>query len=256
MVSSTGPKSRRNIWGYLDETGSLRGNVSRGGSVFGMGLLISPRPHELHKRICDLRSSLRYNKEFKFEHVDARSLPVYKKLLDTFFGAANARFSAELYTRTNIETSELSAPDISKLYNRLAFRLICNSLDKGNYEGSDYIAVIADDISTRIDDMFEAEIRERLRRKLRRGALFGMSRAESHAFTELQLCDVLLGTVAYSFKLEHSLLSSRPQQAREDLVKHLQKLVHKDSLATSFVSALKYGQRFEVRDRTSEKVIT
>lgn len=248
-TSQSGPKGHTNVWGYLDETGSLKS--SRGGPIFGLGLLVTPLPRTLHKQITDLRSHVGYDGEFKFNEVRNQSLSVYKKLLDAYFETANARFSCLLYLRDELET-DLSNPEaVYRAYNNMSGKLICSSLDKGNYKNSDYIAIIADDISTVMDDNFELQIRKMIKSKLRRNALFGMSRAESHAFSELQLSDVLLGTVAYAFKLRMGLLQGAPAVAKQQLVKHLQLHLNRDNLAESFVVKLKYGQRFEIISKIS-----
>lgn len=246
-----GPKDRMNVWGYLDETGSL--NSTRGGKLFGLGLLVTPSPRELHKKVTDLRSNLQYSGEFKFSAVRTKNVNLYKKLLDVYFASVNCRFSCRIYLRDNISVDLTKPNQVYKVYNYMAGKLICSSLDKGNYSPSDYIAVIADDISTRIDDNFEKQIRELIKVRLRRNALFGMSRAESHAFSELQLCDVLLGTIAYAFKLKMGLLDTEPNEAKQDLVKHLQKHLNLDTLAGTFVTKQKLGHRFEAVDKTAEK---
>lgn len=249
LIVTTGPKGQMNVWGYLDETGSLGSSMS---GVFGMGLLVTPSPRILHKRICDLRSELRYKGEFKFSNVRDTNLPLYKKLLNVYFESINARFTTNVYLRDNFESDLHKSGQIYKVYNRVSARLISSSLDKGNYTQSDYIAVIADDISTQIDDNFEYEIRSYIKSKHRRNALFGMSRAESHAFAELQICDVLLGTVAYAFKLKHSLLETSPNPGKLGLVKHLQRHLGVDSLAEDVVVKRKYGHRFDICDKTKE----
>lgn len=245
---TTGPKGHKNVWGYLDETGSIKS--PRGGPIFGLGLLVTPIPRALHKQITDLRSHVGYDGEFKFNEVRNKSLPVYKKLLDAYFETPNARFSCLINLRDEIVTSSST---IYRTYNSLSGKLICASLDKGNYRDSDYIAVIADDVSTVMDDNFELQIRKMIKTKMRRNALFGMSRAESHAFSELQLTDVLLGAVAYSFKLRRGLLVGPPAVAKQELVKHLQTHLDKDNIAESFVAKLKYGQRFEVISKISKR---
>ncbi|QQS20112.1 DUF3800 domain-containing protein [Candidatus Saccharibacteria bacterium] len=247
--STTGPKGQMCVWGYLDETGSLGSPTS---GIFGMGLLVTPSPRILHKRVSDLRSQLNYKGEFKFSNVRINSLPLYKKLLDVYFESVNARFTARIYLRDNFRADLHVTGEVYKVYNRISARLISSALDKGKYTQSDYIAVIADDISTQVDDNFESEIRAYLRGKHRRNALFGMSRAESHAFAELQVADVLLGTVAYAFKLKHGLLDTQPNPGKLEIVKHLQAHLGVDSLADNVMVKRKYGHRFEISDKTTE----
>lgn len=237
------------VWGYLDETGSLGSPVS---GIFGMGLVVTPSPRILHKKIGDLRSQLNYAGEFKFSNVRVKSLPLYKKLLDVYFESINARFTARIYLRDNFKTDLHKTGEVYKVYNRISARLISSALDKGNYTQSDYIAIIADDISTQVDDNFEGEIRAYIKSKHRRNALFGMSRAESHAFAELQIADVLLGTVAYAFKLKHGLLDSQPNPGKLELVKYLQTHLGVDNLADNLMVKRKFGHRFEISDKTKE----
>jgi hypothetical protein len=215
-----------------------------------MGIVVTPSPRVLHKKITDLRSERHYSGEFKFSDVRDRNLALYKKLLDVYFSSINSRFTAKVFLKENLGEDLNKAGQVYKLYNRISAQLICASLDKGNYDQSDYIAVVADDITTQIDDNFETEVRNYIKMKTRRNALFGMSRAESHAFSELQVCDVLLGSVAYAFKLKNGLLTSTPNAAKLELVKYLQSKLGVSILAESFAKNKRYGHRFEVVDRT------
>lgn len=244
-MESTGPKPRLNVFGYLDETGLL--HTSRTDRLFGLGLLICPNPRELHRAIIRLNNKRRYHNEFKFSDITKQNLPVYLELIDIFFDCTNNRFHVCLVDKQVVKVVSGKGHHTAA-YNKLAAGLVANAIDKGRGKASEYVTILADDVSTNKDDRFERVIRDTVRRKLRRNALFGIARLESHAISELQIVDVLLGLVAYSYKIKLGLV--RGGGAKLRLLKHLQKKLGITELSTEQVIRLRRGELFEVKEIT------
>lgn len=233
-----GPKPRSHIFGYLDETGLLHTPATD--RFFGMGLVILSNPRSLHRGIISLKNQRCYYKELKFSAVNKDNLLIYKKLVDLIFSTSNLRFNCNIIDKTINSTKNPIGS-----YNGYAGYLIANSIDQANPNSSEYITVLADDVSTNnINDKFEAMVRYRIKKVTNRNALFGICRLESHAVTEIQVCDVLLGAVAYGYKMSAG--SVRTKSAKAKLVKYIQQKLNTPRLDTDLNLKLKNGVIFNI----------
>ncbi len=80
-----------------------------------------------------------------------------------------------------------------------------------------------DDISTPPTVNLEANIKRRVNSKLNRSAVYGVCRMYSKGVELIQLADLLLGAVAYDFKLKNKLIPG-PGLAKRAVLKHLKEL--------------------------------
>ena len=231
------------MFGYLDETGLL--HTPKTDRLFGLGLLACPNPRELHRAIITLKNRRHYHQEFKFTAITSQNLPIYIELIDIFFSCTNNRFHVYVIDKQNFAAVS-RAGHHTAAYNRLAARLIASAVDRGSSKASEYITILADDVSTSKDDKFEKTIREMVKAKKRRNALFGICRLESHAVSEIQIVDVLLGLVAYSYKIKMGLV--RGSGAKLRLLKHLQKKLNINELSTGQTIRLRRGELFEITE--------
>ena len=243
-MDSTGPKPRSHNFGYLDETGLLHSPATD--RVFGLGLLVAPNPRELHRAMITLKNKRRYHKEFKFSDLSKQNLRIYIELIDIFFSCTNNRFHCLVVDKQTYKGIASPGRGHHVAYNKLAAKLISGSIDKCRSKASEYITVLADDVSTNKDDRFEKIIRDTIKHKKRRNALFGIARVESRAVTEIQIVDVLLGLVAYSFKIKHGLVSGSGASLR--LLKHLQRKLNVEKLSHTQVIKLRRGELFEITE--------
>lgn len=246
MESTTppsGPKPRRDLQGYVDETGLLRTTDP----FFGLGLLVSPHINLLHRELISYRNRARYHKEFKFNDVNTQNILYYKGLIDEFFKVPNSVFSCFVYDKKNMDIQKHFKGDHNRAYNSFCGKLIADTLPILGNNHSDYITILADDVSTAKTDHFEREVKEKIKNVTRRNALSNIIRLESHAVTEIQLVDVLLGTVAYAFKINAGLMPT-PNKAKLQLVKHIQKSLRIPALSTDMERKLKKGIKFRVKE--------
>jgi len=239
-MDASGPKPRTHVFGFMDETGLLHNTKTD--RIFALGLLMSQNTRELHRNIINLKNRRGYHREFKFTDISDKNQQVYIDLIDVFFDCTNNRFHClvvdkDLYQVVKNEKNHTA-------YNKLAARLIAGSIDYKQSRSSEYVTVLADDVSTSKDDKFEKIIREAIKKKQRRNALFGIARLESHAVSEIQLTDVLLGLVAYSFKIRLGAVSGSGAKLR--LLKHLQKKLQVQELSHEQAIKLARGEVFQV----------
>lgn len=238
----TGPKERLHLFGFMDETGLL--TSPKTDRIFGIGIVVLPKTKHLHDEIIKLRQRSGYTKEFKFSQVRRNNLKLYKQLVDIFFNTIDSRFAALVIDKQKIQ---IRSPKHTKAYNSFAGELISNVIDISKNK-SEYITILADDVSTSINDRYEKEIRQKVRRSLRRDALFGVCRLESHALSEIQLCDVLTGAVAYSFKMQKNLISS-PLKSKQELIKYIQNKIGIDQLSKTFKNHCGKNVKFFVTEK-------
>jgi len=244
MDNSTGPKPRSHIFGYLDETGLL--HTPPTDRFFGLGLVIIQNPRNLHRSIIRLKDKRNFHKEFKFSGIKQSNLNTYKQLIDIIFDTQNLRFNCYIVDKTARSTKNYVSS-----YNGYAGYLIAHSIDQTDSEASEYITVLADDVSTNsIDDRFESMVRDRVRRVTRRGALFGICRLESHAVSELQVCDILVGAVAFAHKMGAGSVSTRGAKAQ--LTKYIQSKLNIFSLSQDLSLHLRNGVMFCVTQKKKE----
>lgn len=246
-ADTPGPKPRRHFFGFLDETGLLQSPSTD--RFFGLGILIIPRTKPLHDELLKYRQRKNFYDEFKFTYVRRNNLALYKGLIDIFFDTVQARFCVVVYDKRLLDRKRGNRK-YSKVYNNFAGELISEAVIMNDTASrSEYLTILADDVSTAIDDSFEKEMKEKVKSMLRRNALFGVFRLESHAISEIQLTDVLLGTISYAFKVREGLIQSGPANAKLDLVKHFQARIGVPALSTSFYRRIKKGVKVKVIEK-------
>lgn len=236
----SGPKQRRDLQGYIDETGVLHRKEDR---VFGLGIICSPHINTLHRELLNFRNRANFHSEFKFSNVATQNILYYQGLIDEVFKVPETMFSCFVYDK-----EALVVKNHEKAYNSFCGSLIADTLTSLGDSFSDYITVLADDVSTSKANHFEREIKAKVKQVTRRNAVTNIIRLESHAVTEIQVCDVLLGTIAYAFKIEKGVVA--PNKAKLQLVKHLQKKLRIPVLSTDLDRKVR-GVRFKVKEINS-----
>ena len=149
-----------------------------------------------------------------------------------------------MYEENKLDIKKHFSGDCDRAYNSFCARLISKSLGV-----SDYVAVLADDRNTKKSDNFEKQIREKIKQHTRRNALFGICKLESHAVSEIQMVDVILGTVAYAYKIKLGIIKpgAKPN-AKLSFVKYLQKKINIDNLSGELDLNLRNKVRFHVEE--------
>lgn len=235
-----GPKSVKNVFGFLDESGHLKTPMER---VFALGIIKLHHPTELHRKIINLKNKYKVNSEFKSTNVADKTLGLYKKLIDIYFNTNFTYFSVMIFDKNTIDLKKYYKDNQYNAYNSFTAKLISDSLDT-----SEYIAVIADDVTTPKDDNFEKSTKIKIKKKLRRNALFGIIRAESHAFTILQMVDVLVGLTAYAFKIKYKQIKPDNKNPKLRALKYLQSKLNEPILCKDIIRKMKFDRVFKITE--------
>ena len=243
MEQTQGPKPRTNIFGYLDETGLLHTPPSD--RFFGMGLVVIRHPRALHRSIIRLKDKTNFHQEFKFNKISHSSLPMYKQLVDLALEMNGLRFNCIVVDKNIVP---ILTAQHTLMYNELAGELIAGSIDQTSHRDSEYITVFADDVSTADkSDKFEKIVSDKIKKAHRRSALFGVCRLESHAVSEIQLSDVLIGTVVYAYKMNNGLVSTTGAKAQ--FVRYVQQKLNILSLSETQKLKLRNGVYFVISEK-------
>lgn len=244
MDKGTGPKPRVNLFGYLDETGLLHSPATD--KVFGLGLTICHNPKQLHRDIINFRNKRKFYKEFKSTDIRKENLPIYKGLVDIFLDSNNVSFSCLVLDKKQLDLNKYFNGDYERAYGVYVARLVSTALEAESSKGSNYIVILADDVSTSKNDKFEKVVKEKVKMRLRRNAVFGVARLESHAITEIQVTDVLLGIVAYAYKVKFGMVKANG--AKLEMVKYLQKKLNIDKLSETQTIKKRGGLRVSIEE--------
>jgi len=236
-----GPKPTSNVFGFIDEIGLL--NTPKSDQLFGLGMLKLEHPSFLHREIITYKNKFDYHTEFKFTDISPHNLIHYKNLLNIYFSLTNTYLSCLLIDKRKLDIKTYFKNDYQKAYNSFLAKMVASSLDT-----SEYIVLLADDICTPKTDTFESEIKAKVKKRTRRSALFGICRLDSSAVSEIQMVDVLLGIIAYAFKIKHGLIKPKRTNPKFKLLKHLQKHINTDFLAESNEFKLRYGRTVTIEE--------
>lgn len=177
--------------------------------------------------------------EFKWSEIRLNSITVYERLVDCFFCCATARFACFIADKRTSDPIRAFG-DQWRAYERLACQLLV-----GNVGPAEHLVVLADEYSTPAHVTFEAEVRDCVNARLRQKHVIGICRMRSTGVDLFQVLDVLLGAVAYEYKLRAGLLAgggSPPKLAMLDYVR-------RQAGVSSFLGGVRNG-RVNVAEKT------
>lgn len=198
---------------FLDETGT----ISRG-RFFGVGCLKLDEPSVVLRQIQNLRDRhnfhVAHGNELHFTDVTRGTLPIYKEALD-LIAASGACFSCFIADRTTSDpVARFGSP--WKAYEKLATQLLL-----GTIRPREILTVLADNYSTPKTVNFEIDVKNAVNRRLgQRLAVSSVFRLDSKSTDGLQLVDILLGAVAFEYKLKagHCTVGSVKDQLRQHVL--------------------------------------
>jgi hypothetical protein len=183
--------------GFLDETGTISSD-----RFFGVGFLKLAQPSVLARAIQTLRDQRQWYREIHFTEVTRKSLPFYKRVIDTIVKADLCDFSCFVADR------DLADPIQRWGTPWLAYELLASQLIIGSVKPRELISVLADNYSTPPHILFEESVKYEVNRRLGRLAVASMCRLDSKSADPLQLVDVLTGAVVFEFRQSQGLASA------------------------------------------------
>jgi hypothetical protein len=235
-----------NLIGFLDETGVLADDPNQ--RFFGLGLLKLNDTSKLYSELWKLKNkaeskvadyrSTRFvvpekSFEFKFSKINNTNFDFYINLLKIYFNIPGIRFSAFIVDKCS-EYKKNSKPNVWDSYINFSCNLLRNSI---NY--NEKIFVVADYFSK---PNYSKKFWEKEVNKIPR--VFNAIMLESCSTLFLQLTDILIGAVAYDYKITRQGLKSN--NSKLELVKFIRKKLGINSLLGNFKK--EQPSHFNVRD--------
>lgn len=213
----------KNYIGFMDETGILKDENQR---FFALGLLKLNDTSVLYSKLWKIRnkaiSSLhRQGKspklfEFKFNKINYSILKYYRELLETYFNFAELNFCCFIIDKQDSQI-DMGLYDAWDFYIRYSITVI-----KHNLKDDENMFIIADYLGKpkSSSEYWEYSVKSIPN-------VYNAIMIESHASLFIQLVDVLIGCVAYDYKINRQ--KHKPNEPKLDICNFVKvKLGRKD----------------------------
>lgn len=176
------------------------------------------KPEELYLEIKRLRDKEQFYDEIKWSRIYNKNVKVYQKMLELFFDHATAKFSCYVFPKTEIDLKRHFNKDLYAAYQAFAAMQVQANLGK-----EESVILLMDDMNTPTSVKLEANIKRKVNTKFNRNAVYGVCRVYSKGVELIQLADLLLGAVAYDFKIKYKALND-PGKAKSSVLNHVKRL--------------------------------
>jgi len=184
---------------FMDETGSINDKKNR---FFGLGMIKCMQPHFLDYQIRLLRQKEGVYDEIKWNTISKIKVEFLKALIDIADSTPGIKFSCVIINKDQTNVMNMFENDPYVAYERLTEIMLKNSI-----RSNEILTVLADYITTPSDIHFEVDVKHHINEQNGRLAVAGIHRIDSKGTNILQLNDLYLGAVVYSFKLKNKLVS-------------------------------------------------
>lgn len=224
----------KNLFGFIDETGVLSNDPNQ--RFFALGILKLENTSSLFEDIKRIKDKYQKSKgfEFKFTGIKKNSdLNIHKELIDICF--SNPEFSFACIVVDKLNPNHTLKSSTWEMQLELAKKHI-----KSNVKQGEKIAIIADYLSkpNSSNKYFENELQ-----KLNK--VFNACMIESDSSVFVQVVDILIGCIVYSYKIEHNLSASKVTP-KGKLVQYIE-----DKLIIAFESYNKSSGTFRHQNKLS-----
>lgn len=224
-------KGIRTPFVFFDETGSINDKANR---YFCLGMIKCMQPYYLDTKIRSTRQRFGFYDEIKWNTISKTKTKVIDQILDDIFLTPGIYFSCVVINKDNLDFSKEFGNDPYKAYQSFTEILL-----KDNVEENEILTVLADYVTTPKKVKFEVDVKHNLNKLLDRLAIGGVHRVDSKGVNLIQIVDLFIGAVTYSYKLDAKLVGG-DKNKKKILSKLLRQLGTK-----SFVGGLSL-RRFKV----------
>lgn len=192
-------KEIRTPFVFFDETGSLNDKINR---FFCLGMVKCMQPFYLDSKIREIRQKYQFYDEIKWNRLSKAKLNAVKEIAETVFETPGIYFSCIVINKDNIKFEEVFESNPYKAYQDFTEILLKQSIDE-----NEILTVLADYVTTPKNIKFEVDVKHNLNKFLNRLAIGGIHRVDSKGVNIIQIVDLFIGAVVYSYKKELKLVS-------------------------------------------------
>lgn len=150
----------------------------------------------IYKELKWLRDKEHFYDEIKFSKLSKKKYPIVMKFLDKLF-IPGVKFSCIIIDKNTIDWKDKFRDNPYDAYEHFSYLLLI-----GNRARNEILTVIADEHPSPRNDRFEINIKRGINNKFKELAVNGVCRINSKGSDLIQMTDLILGTIAYEFKLK------------------------------------------------------
>ena len=212
-------KKIRTPFVFFDETGSINDKANR---FFCLGMVKCLQPFYLDSRVREIREKNQFYDEIKWNTLSKVKLKVIKEIIEAVFDTPGIYFSCIVINKDDIDFEKEFDNNPYRAYQEFTEILLKQSI-----EDNEVLTVLADFVTTPKSIKFEVGVKHNINETLDRLAIGGIHRVDSKGVNIIQMVDLLIGAVAYSYKRGLKLVSGDKNKI-EILKLILHKLKKKD----------------------------
>lgn len=192
-------KKIRTPFAFFDETGSINDKANR---FFCLGMIKCMQPFFLDSKIREVRERNHFYDEIKWNTLSKAKLTVTLDIISAVFDTPGIYFSCIVIDKNNINFEKEFDNNPYKAYQAFTEILL-----KQGVEDNEILTILADFVTTPKDIKFEVDVKHNINKNLDRLAIGGIHRVDSKGVNIIQIVDLLIGAVSYSYKIHLKLVS-------------------------------------------------
>lgn len=224
-------KKIRTPFAFFDETGSINDKANR---FFCLGMIKCMQPFFLDSKIREVRERNNFYDEIKWNTLSKAKLTVILDIIKAVFDTPGIYFSCIVIDKNNVNFGKEFDNNPYKAYQEFTEILL-----KQGIEENEILTILADFVTTPKNIKFEVDVKHNINKNLDRLAIGGIHRVDSKGVNIIQIVDLFIGAVSYSYKINLKLVSGDKNK-----IKVLNTILRKLEIK-SFVGGLN-SKRFKV----------
>lgn len=191
-------KKIRTPFAFFDETGSINDKANR---FFCLGMIKCMQPFFLDSKIREVRERNSFYDEIKWNTLSKAKIDVIKEVVETVFETPSIYFSCIVINKDNVNFEKEFNNNPYEAYEEFTEILLKKAIGE-----NEILTVLADFVTTPKNIKFEVDVKHDINENLEKLAIGGIHRVDSKGVNIIQIVDLLIGAVAYSYKRDLGLV--------------------------------------------------
>ena len=191
-------KKIRTPFAFFDETGSINDKANR---FFCLGMIKCMQPFFLDSKIREVRERNNFYDEIKWNTLSKAKSAVILDIVKAVFDTPGIYFSCIVIDKNNVNFEKEFDNNPYKAYQEFTEILL-----KQGVEENEILTILADFVTTPKNIKFEVDVKHNINKNLNRLAIGGIHRVDSKGVNIIQIVDLFIGAVSYSYKIDLKLV--------------------------------------------------
>lgn len=199
-------KKIRTPFVFFDETGSINDKANR---FFCLGMVKCMQPFFLDSKIREVRERNHFYDEIKWNTLSMAKSAVILDIIKAVFDTPGIYFSCIVIDKNNVNFEKEFDNNPYKAYQEFTEILLKQAIDE-----NEILTILADFVTTPKNIKFEVDVKHNINKNLDRLAIGGIHRVDSKGVNIIQIADLFIGAVSYSYKINLKLVSGDKNKIR------------------------------------------